>query len=75
MKAPTAGALELWRTELKAGKRTTLDFDPLWRAACEEVYALEAERDGLHDTAAEHRALAAGLLLVAASRKKQAVMA
>jgi hypothetical protein len=75
MSARTVGALALWRAELDAGKRTKLDLDPLWRAACEEITAAEAERDGLSETAAEHRALAAGLLLVAASRKKKAVAA
>ncbi len=35
-------ALTAWRQELAAGKRTVTTFDPLWRAACEEMSALEA---------------------------------
>ena len=34
-------ALDLWQRELAAGKRTLTDYDPLWRAACEELSALE----------------------------------
>ena len=34
-------ALNLWRWELRCGKRTRTTFDALWRAACEEANALE----------------------------------
>lgn len=34
-------ALEAWRAELRAGMRTKLSFDPLWKAACEELNAIE----------------------------------
>ena len=39
MKTP---ALDAWRRELAAGVRTAYTFDPLWRAGCEEMSALEA---------------------------------
>src|SRR5207244_2714421 len=35
-------ALDAWRREIAAGARTIYTFDPLWRAACEEMNALEA---------------------------------
>ena len=44
MKTP---ALDAWRRELAAGQRTKYDFDPLWRAACQEMNALEAPTPGL----------------------------
>lgn len=45
MKKPTKyPALECWRRELAAGERAPTDFDPLWRAACAEVSALEHDR-------------------------------
>ena len=75
MRAPTAGALEVWRAELRAGTRTRTTLDPLWRAACEEAYAVELERVGLEDTAAQHRMNAAGLILAAAARKNKGVAA
>lgn len=40
--APSYPALEAWRAELAAGKRDRYTFDPLWRAACEEMNAIEA---------------------------------
>ncbi len=39
MKTP---ALDAWRAELEAHLRTKTTFDALWRAACEEMAALEA---------------------------------
>jgi hypothetical protein len=36
-------ALTAWRRELAAAKRTRLAFDPLWRAACSEAWAIEIE--------------------------------
>ncbi len=38
-------ALDEWRRELAAGWRTPHTFDALWRAACEEMNALDALRD------------------------------
>ena len=35
-------ALDTWRRELARGERAAETFDALWRAACEEVRALEA---------------------------------
>ncbi len=35
-------ALDAWRRELAENKRTTYTFDALWRAACEDMNALEA---------------------------------
>ncbi len=34
-------ALDFWREELRRGKRTPTTFDPLWRAACAEMWALD----------------------------------
>ena len=36
-----AGALREWQRQLRAGERTPLTFDPLWRAACAEANARE----------------------------------
>ena len=36
-------ALDTWRAELAAGKRTRYTFDALWQAACAEMNAAEAE--------------------------------
>ena len=36
-------ALDAWRAELARGERTRTTFDPLFRAACEEMNALEAQ--------------------------------
>jgi hypothetical protein len=51
-------ALTAWWAELAAGKRDKLTFDPLWRAACEEMTALEFD--------------VAGLLEIAESRRREA---
>jgi hypothetical protein len=40
-------ALDAWRQEFRDGKRTGATFDVLWRAACEEAKALEAQAAGL----------------------------
>jgi len=40
-------ALDAWRRELQAGQRTRCSFDWLWRAACEEMNALEAPTPAL----------------------------
>src|SRR5437870_5920678 len=40
-------ALNAWRRELAAGARTKYTFDALWRAACEDMNALEAAGAGL----------------------------
>jgi len=45
-------ALERWRAEVREGRRTAGLLDALWRAAGWEAAALEAERDGMPDTAA-----------------------
>lgn len=34
-------ALAVWRRELDADTRTVTTFDPLWRAACLEAWAVE----------------------------------
>lgn len=39
----TTPALAAWRRELAAGERTRYDFDPLWRAACADAWALECQ--------------------------------
>ncbi len=47
-------ALELWRKELAAGQRDAYTFDTLWRAACAEMSAIEADAAGLHGVAASY---------------------
>jgi len=42
-------ALDLWWRELRDGTRTATTFDPLWRAACAEMNALEAPTPALAD--------------------------
>ena len=34
-------ALDTWRAELRRRERTTTTFDPLFRAACAEAWAVE----------------------------------
>lgn len=67
--APLArlGALQRWRKELARGERRPDTYDHLWRAACWETSALEADAAGqrasarrLMDKASE--ALAAGVV-------------
>jgi hypothetical protein len=70
-----APALWLWQRELRAGLRTPTDFDWLWRAACLEAAAEDAEHDGLPALANERRKLAAALIVVAAERAKDGVAA
>lgn len=68
MKAPTktaTPALAAWRAELAVGKRTAYTFDPLWRAACSEMNALEAEAAGLPEIGAGYRREALEILRVA----------
>ena len=48
-------ALALWRAELERGERTRTTLDPLRRAACADMNALEAEADGMPEIAASHR--------------------
>lgn len=60
-------ALDAWRRELAAGTRTPTTFDWLWRAACEELNALEAPTPAL---AASH--LREAHSIVRAARKGRA---
>jgi len=52
---PQYPALDAWRVEFRDGLRTPYGFDPLWRAACSEESALEAEAVGLPGIAASYR--------------------
>jgi len=62
-------ALPAWRAELRANRRTPYTFDPLWRAACEEMLALEAHGVKLPSRAAMQRARD---ILTAAARSSAA---
>lgn len=42
-------ALQQWRTEQASGERTPATFDALWRAACLELSAHEAEAPQVRD--------------------------
>jgi len=52
--------------------RTLETFDPLWRAACAEMSALEAAADGLPEMAAGYRAEARRIIRRAARRERTA---
>ena len=65
-------ALDEWRKELARGERTASTFDDLWKAACAEMNAIEAEADGLPDIAASYRAKAANILRRAARAQEAA---
>jgi hypothetical protein len=43
-------ALDLWRRELRQGKRSPRTIDALWRVACREAAAREAAAIGSWDT-------------------------
>ena len=51
-------ALALWRDELAKRLRTKTTFDDLWKGACSEKNAIEANADGLLDATREHLATA-----------------
>lgn len=58
---------DAWKAELNARRRTTTTFDGLWRAACAEAAALEAEADGLPASATRRLHVAAAILRSAAT--------
>lgn len=60
-------ALDLWRRELAEGKRGLDVTDPLWRAACWEISALEAHAAGMHEAALRDRQCAIDILRMAAT--------
>lgn len=69
-------ALTLWQREVRAGLRGqraeaagTWRLDALWRAASWEAAALEAERDGMLDTAAARMRRAREVLAEASAAK------
>lgn len=55
-------ALEAWRQELADGTRTPNSFDPLWRAACAEMTALEADAAALPTLGATYRQYAQSII-------------
>lgn len=59
-------ALSAWRLELAKGERTDFSIDPLWRAACAEIAALEFEAAALPSLAASHRREAERIVRAAA---------
>ena len=63
-------ALDAWRRELAAGQRTKYDFDPLWRAACDEMNALEAVAAGLPQLARQFQRDAYRIITTAAKRQR-----
>jgi hypothetical protein len=62
-------ALTAWRAELARGARTRDTFDWLWRAACWEMAALEADQDGMHRAAREHLRQARKIVAAAAATR------
>jgi hypothetical protein len=63
--APRYPALDLWRIELRANKRTTTDFDVVWQAACCEQWAIDFLGWGLPNVAAAFREDARRIVLEA----------
>jgi hypothetical protein len=61
LKSPALGQ---WRSEIQQGCRRNNAFDWLWRAACEEAAAEEAERVGLLQVAQIRREIAAAIVVV-----------
>jgi len=55
-------ALKFWRASLSKGNRTPTMLDVLWRAACAEANALDAEAAGLTNAAASFRREARAIL-------------
>lgn len=66
------GACDVWSRECALGMRTRLTIDDLWRAACHEREALDAQRYGNAAGAAESMDRAADLLLQYRARSRQA---
>lgn len=64
-----AGALALWRAELKAGKRKVTTADALAVAACRELDGLDAKRAGMAYVASRCFAGAENVLIEAAEQK------
>jgi len=67
-------SLNLWRREVRAGvddqrpdHPASWRLDVLWRAACWEQSAIEADRLGQRDSAAHDRAAAAALITTGAN--------
>ncbi len=65
-------ALDAWRQELRAGQRTATTFDALWRAACAEANAREAEAMGLPGLAVAFQRDARAII-IAESRRQRGV--
>ncbi len=73
------GALRQWHRELRAGfdgqrldAPSTWRFDPLFRSACEEANGIDAQRAGLHRTAAKCFERAASILCIAHATRRRA---
>lgn len=69
MRVQRLGAIERWRWELRHGvtgqvtrNSSTWRRSPLFFAACHELAAVEAERQGLHLLASQYAQLAADAL-------------
>lgn len=65
-------ALDAFRRELAAGERTATTFDALWRAACAEANALEANAAGLPRLAAGFLADAREIVHAEIKRQREA---
>lgn len=63
-------ALDLWRQELREGKRTPTTFDPVWKAACAEASALEFAAAGIPALADSFLADARRIIHEAAKRQR-----
>lgn len=62
-------ALAAWRAELTRGERTVTTFDPLFRAACAEMYVLEMQT-AVPEIALSYRRRAIGILQDAARAQR-----
>ena len=61
-----SNALQLWRRQLRHGRRSRTTFDSVWRAACFDMEAIEAEQDRLPGRVNRLRKLAAAVVVAGA---------
>lgn len=64
-------ALDCWRGELARGERTPTTLDPLWKSACMEATAFEAEAAGCPGLATGYRREALRILRDAARQQRR----
>lgn len=61
-----SNALQLWQRQLQVGRRSRTQFDSIWRAACFDMEAIEAEQDRLPERANRLRCRATAEIIAGA---------